>query len=206
MTGWEPDPGIKQGAGGDQPSDPIFASKPVSRVLSLKTVIYLDAPSPARSSHLLGTAGPACVSLHGVAPDRVYSTELSPADGRALISAFPPLLVRRNQRYISVALVRGSPLAGVTRYPCPMEPGLSSRTGFRLMPAAVRPARRTFYPFLSGQSTKRLYLGSEKDIIDQAKASSWPLSRAFTFVHATRGIVMIRRRRSYRRNLCEVKL
>ena len=82
------------------------------------------------------------VSLHGVAPDRVYSTELSPADGRALISAFPPLLVRMNQRYISVALVRGSPLAGVTRYPCPVEPGLSSRTSFRSARAAVRPAQQ----------------------------------------------------------------
>ena len=46
------------------------------------------------------------------------------------------------QRYISVALVRGSPLAGVTRYPCPMEPGLSSRIAFRLMPAVVRPTRK----------------------------------------------------------------
>ena len=49
--------------------------------------------------------------------------------------AFPPLLED------SVALVRGSPLAGVTRYPCPVEPGLSSRTGFRLVPAAVRLTR-----------------------------------------------------------------
>ena len=30
------------------------------------------------------------------------------------------------RRYISVALVLGSPPAGVTRYPCPVEPGLSS--------------------------------------------------------------------------------
>ena len=30
------------------------------------------------------------------------------------------------KRYISVALVLGSPPAGVTRYPCPVEPGLSS--------------------------------------------------------------------------------
>jgi len=44
------------------------------------------------------------------------------------------------RRYISVALVRGSPLAGVTRYPCPMEPGLSSRTSFRNVPAVARPA------------------------------------------------------------------
>ena len=38
---------------------------------------------------------------------------------------------------ISVALVRGSPLAGVTRYPCPVEPGLSSYAGFRLASAVV---------------------------------------------------------------------
>ena len=36
-----------------------IASKPVSRVLSFKTAIYLDAPLPTRSSHLHGTAGPA---------------------------------------------------------------------------------------------------------------------------------------------------
>ena len=41
------------------------------------------------------------------------------------------------ERYLSVALVLGSPPAGVTRYPCPVEPGLSSRTGFRLVPAAA---------------------------------------------------------------------
>ena len=50
------------------------------------------------------------------------------------------------RRYLSVALVRGSPLAGVTRYPCPGEPGLSSRTAFRLVPAAARPARPTILP------------------------------------------------------------
>ena len=44
------------------------------------------------------------------------------------------------RRYISVALVRGLPLAGVTRYPCPVEPGLSSCAGFRPAPAVVRPA------------------------------------------------------------------
>ena len=54
-------------------SEAFGASGPVSRVLSFKTAIYLDAPLPTRSSRLPGTAGPACVSLHGVAPDRVYS-------------------------------------------------------------------------------------------------------------------------------------
>ena len=52
---------------------PFGASRPVSRVLSFKTAIYLDAPLPTRSSRLPGTVGPTCVSLHGVAPDRVYS-------------------------------------------------------------------------------------------------------------------------------------
>jgi len=44
-------------------------------------------------------------------------------------------------RYISVALVLRSPSAGVTRYPCPVEPGLSSRGAFRHSRAAVRPGR-----------------------------------------------------------------
>ena len=52
---------------------------------------------------------------------------------------FSPLLI--NQRYLSVALVLGSPPAGVTRYPCPAEPGLSSSSAFRHESAAVRPGR-----------------------------------------------------------------
>ena len=52
--------------------------------------------------------------------------------------AFPPPYRlhhnRRSRRYISVALFLKSPSAGVTRYPCPAEPGLSSWTGFRLYP------------------------------------------------------------------------
>ena len=76
---------------------------------------------------------------HGVAPDRVYSTHMSPCRGWALTSPFHPYRKSElSRRYISVALVRGSPLAGVTRYPYPVEPGLSSRTGFRLMPATIQ--------------------------------------------------------------------
>ena len=47
-------------------------------------------PLPACSSHLHGTAGQACVSLHGVAPDRVYSVLVSPRDGCALTAPFHP--------------------------------------------------------------------------------------------------------------------
>ena len=52
---------------------------------------------------------------------------------------FSPLLI--NQRYLSVALVLRFPSAGVTRYPCPAEPGLSSSSAFRHESAAVRPGR-----------------------------------------------------------------
>src|SRR5699024_1139399 len=85
-----------------------------------------------------GRAG--LLSLHGVAPDRVYS------DGRlarrrvSSYLAFPPLPPvclpgeTGGRRYISVALFLGSPPAGVTRYPCPAEPGLSSRMGLSSRP------------------------------------------------------------------------
>ena len=45
----------------------------------------------------------------------------------------------RGERYLSVALVLRSPSAGVTRYPCPVEPGLSSPGSFRNPAAAVQP-------------------------------------------------------------------
>ena len=43
----------------------------------------------------------------------------------------------RGGRYISVALFLRSLWAGVTRYPCPVEPGLSSWTAFRPAHATV---------------------------------------------------------------------
>ena len=53
----------------------------------------------------------------------------------------PHLFTLTLRRYISVALVLGFPPAGVTRYPCPMKPGLSSSAAFQLASAAVRPGR-----------------------------------------------------------------
>ena len=58
----------------------LYMSRSVSRVLS-RTTIYLDPSLPTGSSHLPGTAGPAWMSLRGVAPDRVYSVAMSPWDG-----------------------------------------------------------------------------------------------------------------------------
>ena len=121
-------------------------------------------PLPTGSSHLLRAAGPAfMLPFHGVAPDRVYSVHMSPCDGWALTPPFHPYRAFA-RRYISVALVRGSPLAGVARYPCPAEPGLSSRTVFRTVPAVVRPAhRRLFYSFSSAKSTNILVIRGEKE-------------------------------------------
>ena len=133
----------------------FWCSKPVSRVLSFKTAIYLDAPLLARSSRLLNTTGPVYVCAHGVAPDRVYSDgrfhtpsgellpRLStltapPKRSSTVASGADPLCVAPSKegvrRYISVALVLGSPPAGVTRYPCPAEPGLSSQAGLSPRP------------------------------------------------------------------------
>ena len=97
--------------------------------LSRRTVADALQPPPR------GLPGKHC-PLRGVAPDRVYITGLSPTGGCALTAPFHPYR-RKLRRYLSVALVLKSPSAGVTRYPCPMEPGLSSRTDFRLVPATV---------------------------------------------------------------------
>ncbi len=48
-------------------------------------------------------------------------------------------------RYLSVALFLKSPSAGVTRYPCPVEPGLSSCTAFRPGHATVCLTRADYF-------------------------------------------------------------
>ena len=70
-------------------------------------------------------------SHSGVAPDRVYSGGRFRAVGCALTAPFHLYLksIQPFRKSISVALFLRSLSAGVTRYPCPMEPGLSSQTG-----------------------------------------------------------------------------
>ena len=78
-----------------------------------------------------------------LAPHGVYSKSLSPMFWVGSYPTFSPLL--RLQRYLSVALVLRSPSAGVTRYSCPVEPGLSSSSAFRLESAAVQPRHAGYY-------------------------------------------------------------
>ena len=136
------------------------ASKTISRVLYL-TVIYLDVPLPARSSHLPEAVGPTycfptvLLRIEFTAMSSFQSSgELlphlstltlgvtsfisfaSPQAAKLDHFAAPPLPTETTllgfgrspttRRYISVALFLKSPSAGVTRYPCPVEPGLSS--------------------------------------------------------------------------------
>ena len=104
---------------------PFFGtSKPVSRVLSFKTAIYLDAPLPIRSSRLLNTTGPVCCVPTALLRIEFTASRCSHVTGELI----PPLstLTVQVRRYISVALFLGSPPADVIRYPCPAEPGLSS--------------------------------------------------------------------------------
>ena len=109
------------------------ASKPVSRVLSFKTAIYLDAPLPVRSSRLPGTVGPTCVSLHGVAPDRVYSDGQFPAVGCALTAPFHPY--RQSKALTAVSLCCTFPeVAFGGRYPLSLPCGARTFLMNRLSP------------------------------------------------------------------------
>jgi len=116
-----------------------YAYKPGSVLI----VIYLRVPSPVRSSHL-GSSRAGLCSHAGVAPDRVYSDGRFHTPSGELLPRLSTLTRRHGagRRYISVALFLKSPSAGVTRYPCPVEPGLSSWTDFRPVPATIQRTRR----------------------------------------------------------------
>ena len=109
------------------------ASKPVSRVLSFKTAIYLGTALPPCSSHLLRTVGQTCCSPTVLLRIEFTAMSRSRSSGGRLSPPFHPYPATAG-RYISVALFLGSPPAGVTRYPCPAEPGLSSQTGLSPRP------------------------------------------------------------------------
>lgn len=103
---------------------------------SVLTAIYLAPELLPGSSRLLGTVGPTIYPSTALLRDRVYSTPMSPWGGCALTA---PFHYDQKWLHLSVALVLRSPSAGVTRYPCPVEPGLSSSAAFRPASAAVRP-------------------------------------------------------------------
>ncbi len=133
---------------------------------SVSTAIYLDLTLPPSSSYLLGNGR----AGHAFPPrycSRIEFTGLSCSQsaGELLPRLFHPyqtgpitlsamrsrhqkvdIAMASSWRYISVALVLKSPSAGVTRYPCPPEPGLSSRWAVGPLRAAVQPACLTILP------------------------------------------------------------
>ena len=139
--------------------------EPICKPGSVLTVIYLGAPLPVRSSHpgdgraslvssavllrieftAMDTSAPSGELLPHLStltapadvPCRLpHRKRYSPSISLCLHS-FRITPERIARRYISVALFLKSPSAGVTRYPCPVEPGLSSSAGFRLAAATV---------------------------------------------------------------------
>ena len=118
-----------------------FCTTQVYKPGSVLTAIYLAPRLPAGSSRLLGTVGQTLRSSTALLRDRVYIVKpMLPWAGCALTAPFHPCSADAG-RYLSVALVLRFPSAGVTRYPCPVEPGLSSSGSFRFPSAAVRPGR-----------------------------------------------------------------
>ena len=131
--------------------------------LSRRTVAGTLKPPPrdGRASHM---------SLHGVAPDRVYSGGHSRAVGCALTAPFHPYLTPYGapkgdmRRYISVALFLKSPSAGVTRYPCPVVPGLSSHGRFSAQMRGC-PSQSCLFYFILAEMSNGLQNLSRADII-----------------------------------------
>ena len=113
---------------------------------SVLTAIYLVAQLLTRSSRLLGTIGPIMRSSTALLRIEFTALQCSHGAGGLLHRLFtltaPVRRIGRSRRYLSVALVLRSPSAGVTRYPCPMKPGLSSPADFHPAAAAVRPSCR----------------------------------------------------------------
>ena len=119
-------------------SERCFCCNRVYKPGSVLTAIYLALRLLAGSSRLLGTVGQTMRSSTALLRDRVYSVKpMLPWAGWALTPPFQPYPGKPG-RYISVALVLRSPSAGVTRYPCPVKPGLSSPAAFQPAAAAVR--------------------------------------------------------------------
>ena len=124
----------------------MFPTRPVSRVLYI-AIIYLWPevalrlkPSPKTrgprlpSTTLLrvGFTRPVCLHTAGELLPRLFILTCASEKAKAV--------------FFSVALSLKSPSPGVTRHPCPMKPGLSSRTCFRIWcPRLPRPVRKQAY-------------------------------------------------------------
>ena len=142
-----------------------FWCRRVCKPGSVLTAIYLAPQLLTGSSRLLGTVGPTCCPSTALLRDRVYIVKpMLPWAGCALTAPFHPCSADAG-RYLSVALVLRFPSAGVTRYPCPVEPGLSSSGSFRFPSAAVQPSLRKYSTPKHGNCQIPLQILFEKGIL-----------------------------------------
>ena len=93
----------------------FLTSKPVSRVLSFKTAIYLDVELPPRSSRPLNATGPVYCVPTALLRIEFTATDCSQPSGE-LLPRLSTLTYTWYRRYISVALSLRSPSAAVSRY------------------------------------------------------------------------------------------
>ena len=101
-------------------------SGPVSRVLSLKTAIYLGAPSPAPSSGQPGRGpGQPIASLFALAAGGVCQAAPSPGRWCALTAPFQLFSASAGSLLFCGTFRRVAP-PGCWPAPCPAQPGLSS--------------------------------------------------------------------------------
>ena len=112
-------------------------------------VIYLGGPLPTRSMPPPGERpGRPCVPRTAVLLRIEFTGTDASTPFRGLlphVSTLAPLPDWAAGRTISVALFLESPPAAVSRYPCPVQPGLSSREPFRASRAtALFPHGRHF--------------------------------------------------------------
>jgi len=121
----------------------FYVATQVCKPGSVLTAIYLVLRSLAGSSRLLGTVGQTICPSTALLRIEFTAPRCSHGAGGLLHRLFTLATAcgSRLLRYLSVALVLRSPSAGVTCYPCPVEPGLSSPACFRTAAAAVRPGR-----------------------------------------------------------------
>ena len=119
------------------------------RMEELKSSATGSVTPAVRPAHIFAMV---MVSLRALSPQRTASL----GSLRSVEKTKKNRKLATTRRYISVALFLKSPSAGVTRYPRPMEPGLSSRTGFRHVPATVRRTRRLYCSEAPPESQRKI--------------------------------------------------
>ena len=120
----------------------MFPTRPISRVL-LYAIIYLWPEVTLRLKPSPKTRGPRLSSTTLLRVGFTRPVCLHTA-GELLPRLF--ILTCKQAVFFSVALSLKSPSPGVTRHPCPLKPGLSSRTSFRIRcPRLHRPVGKQGY-------------------------------------------------------------